>query len=359
MSLKDLVVENIRSIGRAELSLHARRNLIWGPNGSGKTSLLEAMFLLGRGRSFRTRNSERLIQHGQPQLIAFGRLDSVPERAIGVQVSRADGTIAKVDGQFVRSLTELSQAFAVQIIDPGIHRLVEEGGNRRRKWIDWLVFHVEPSFMDNWSAYTRALKQRNAALKHQPEQVSFWDTELLRFGLLLDSARRSAVARLAPYWVELSSRLAGLDLELSYAQGWPQDLTFSDALSQSADRDRLKGVTHAGPHRADIRLRQSGRLARDTLSRGQQKLAAIAMTLAPLRLIQDATGIAPTLLLDDPEAELDSSRLAGFIEEVEQLNCQLVFTALHQTTLFGTPESVFHVEQGRVRSGIMSHLKAE
>jgi DNA replication and repair protein RecF len=359
MSLRDLVVENVRSIRRAELTLHARRNLIWGPNGSGKTSLLEAMFLLGRGRSFRTRNSERLIQQGQSQLLAFGRLDTSPERAIGVQISKSDATVAKLDGQFVRSLTELSQAFAVQVIDPGIHRLVEEGGNRRRKWIDWLVFHVEPGFIENWTAYTRALKQRNAALRHQPEQVPFWDAELLRFGLQLDSVRRSVVGRLEPYWSNLVPRLVGLDLELTYAQGWPQDLTFADALAQSADRDRLKGVTHAGPHRADIRLRQSGRMARDTLSRGQQKLAAIAMTLAPLRLIQDTTGIAPTLLLDDPEAELDAQRLSGFIREVEQLNCQLVFTALHQTALFGTPESVFHVEHGAVQAGIMSHLKTE
>jgi DNA replication and repair protein RecF len=290
-----------------------------------------------------------LIQHGQTQLISFGRLDTVPERAIGVQVSKLDGTTAKLDGQFVRSLTELAQAFAVQVIDPGIHRLVEEGGNRRRKWIDWLVFHVEPTFMDSWTSYTRALKQRNAALRYQPDQVSFWDTELLRFGMQLDIARRSTIARLESYWTGLANRLTSLELELTYAQGWPQDLTLSDALAQSADRDRLKGVTHAGPHRADIRLRQSGRIARDTLSRGQQKLAAIAMTLAPLRLIQDATGIAPTLLLDDPEAELDASRLAGFIQEVEQLNCQLIFTALHRSELFGSPESVFHVEQGAVR----------
>jgi DNA replication and repair protein RecF len=350
MSLKDLVVENIRSLQRAELSLHAHRNLIWGPNGSGKTSLLESMFLLGRGRSFRTRNSEKLIRHGQAQLIAFGRLDGVPERAIGVRVSKTEGTVAKLDGQFVRSLTELSQAFAIQVIDPGVHRLVEEGGHRRRRWIDWLVFHVEPGFMESWTAYTRALKQRNAALRNQFDQVPVWDAELLRFGLQLDAARRSTVEQLQPHWTALSSRLLGLELDLSYAQGWPQDLTFAEALAQSADRDRLKGITHAGPHRADIRLRQSGRLARDTLSRGQQKLAAIAMTLAPLRLIQEATGIAPTLLLDDPEAELDAVRLAGFIREVEQLNCQLIFTALHRSALFGEPEGVFHVEQGAVRS---------
>jgi len=348
MSLRELVVENVRSIRRADITLHARRNLIWGPNGSGKTSLLEAMFLLGRGRSFRTRSSERLIQQGQPQLIAFGRLDTVPEQAIGVQVSKTEGTTAKLNGQFVRSLTELTQAFAVQVIDPGIHRLVEEGSNRRRRWIDWLVFHVEPTFMEHWTAYTRALKQRNAALRFQPEQVTVWDTELLRFGLLLDASRRAVLSRLAPYWSELAPQLVGLELELSYSQGWPQDLSMADALARAGERDRATGVTHVGPHRADVRLKQNGRLARDTLSRGQQKLAAVAMTLAPLRLIRDATGISPTLLLDDPEAELDTSRLQGFIHEVERLDCQLVFTALRETALFG-PDSVFHVEQGAVR----------
>ena len=350
MSLRHLLVENVRSIQRAEIDLHPHRNLIWGANGSGKTSLLESMFLLGRGRSFRTRNSERLIRHGEPKLIVFGRTDGPVERSIGVQASRAEGTVAKIDGVFARSLTELSQAFAIQVIDPGVHRLVEEGSNRRRKWIDWLVFHVEPSFMGNWTNYMRALKQRNAALRHQPDQVTLWDAELLKFGLPLDAARRAVVDRLQSHWVQLSKKLVGLDVELSYSQGWPQDESLAAALIRTAERDRLKAVTQVGPHRADIRLRQSGRLARDTLSRGQQKLAAIAMSLAPLRLISEVTGVAPTLLLDDPEAELDPVRLAAFIGEVESLNCQLVFTALRQTSAFGKPETVFHVEQGAVRS---------
>jgi DNA replication and repair protein RecF len=349
MGLRELVVENIRSIQRAELNLDPKRNLIWGPNGSGKTSLLEGVFLLGRGRSFRTRSSERLIRHGQDRLISFGRLDTTPERVLGVQVSKSDGTAAKLDGQFVKSLAELSQAFAVQVIDPGIHRLVEEGSNRRRKWIDWLVFHVEQGFIDNWTSYTRAMKQRNAALRFQPDQLPYWDSELLKFGEPLDGARRNTLSRLQPYWNELSLRLTGLEVDLSYSQGWPQDVPLADALRDCGDRDRAKGVTHAGPHRADIRLKQSTRLARDTLSRGQQKLTAIAMTLAPLQMIRDLTGVVPTLLLDDPEAELDSSRLATFIEEVIRLDCQLIFTSLRETTLFGMPEKVFHVEQGAVR----------
>ena len=154
MSLAELVVDDLRCIERAELQLASGQNLIWGGNGSGKTSLLEAIFLLGRGRSFRTRNSERLIRQGRERLVVFGRTCGLPparcgpvtsaagnegavaptsasvmgSQALGVQVSRADGTMARISGSTAASLTELTQVFPVQVIDPGIHKLVEEGG---------------------------------------------------------------------------------------------------------------------------------------------------------------------------------------------------------------------------------------
>src|ERR1700743_3531863 len=128
MSLVQLTVEDLRCLQRVELALDPQRNLIWGSNGSGKTSLLEAIFLLGRGRSFRTRNSERLIRYGQSRLISFGRTDDVPSQALGVEVSRNGRTTARINGASASSLTELSEAFPVQVIDPGIHKLVEDGG---------------------------------------------------------------------------------------------------------------------------------------------------------------------------------------------------------------------------------------
>src|SRR6185295_17677022 len=114
MSLAELSLENVRCLHQAALTLHGSQNLIWGPNGSGKTSLLEAIFLLGRGRSFRTRNSERLIRHGQQRLTVFGRTDGVLPQAVGVQVARGGGTTARISGTTAGSLTELSQAFPVQ-----------------------------------------------------------------------------------------------------------------------------------------------------------------------------------------------------------------------------------------------------
>jgi DNA replication and repair protein RecF len=350
MILGELTVRDLRCIEQAELPLHPGRNLIWGANGSGKTSLLEAIFLLGRGRSFRTRNSERLVRHGQERLVVFGRTESSGFiHAVGVEVDRQEGTRARIDAGAVGSLADLSRVFPVQVIDPEIHKLIEEGGRRRRRWLDWAVFHVEPQFADWWVRYGRAVRQRNAALKERGGITRPWDVEVATLGEKISEARRGVVDQLQPYWREA---VVGLDCpmgELQYFRGWGAQHSLAEALESSRGRDELRGLTHLGPHRADVVMRVGGRLAREVLSRGQQKLMAVALTLAQLRLLKDASGTTPTLLLDDPAAELDSEHLGHFARQIAPLGCQLVITALHlETPAFGAPDRVFHVEQGRV-----------
>ena len=165
MSLAELRIENLRCIESAVLEFSPELNLIAGENGAGKTSILEAIFLLGRGRSFRTRSSERLIRHHQPKLTVFGRTDDSPAKQAGIEVASDGGTRARINGEAAASLLELSGVLPVQAIDPEIHKLVDQGPERRRRWLDWLVFHVEPSFGVHWARYNRALKQRNAALQ--------------------------------------------------------------------------------------------------------------------------------------------------------------------------------------------------
>jgi len=352
MSLSQISITNLRCIQQAELEVPAGFTLIWGGNGSGKTSILEAVFLLGRGRSFRTRNTERLIARGQDHLRVVGRIEvgSRGATTIGLELGAGDVT-ARIGGRTAGSLAELSQAFPVQVIEPGVHRLVEEGGQGRRRWLDWAVFHVEPHFIDTWVRYTRALKQRNAALKIAPGEAQIWDGELARLGELVAESRGRLIEQLAPYWVEAVSALCGLPVELHYLRGWNQEHSLLEALQASRARDETRHLTHAGPHRADVAVRLDGRPAREVLSRGQQKLVAVAMTLAELRFLQATTDVTPTLLLDDPAAELDGEHLERFIAQVSSLKCQLVVTSLHaESRLFGFPERVFHVEQGRVQS---------
>ena len=200
MALLRLAAEDVRNIEAAQLELSPALTLIWGANGSGKTSLLEAMFLLGRGRSFRTRNTDRLIRYGQAHLRVTGQLTAdIEPLPVGIEVRRGSVT-ARVAARPVESLAELSRAFPVQVIEPGIHRLVEEGGHRRRRWIDWAVFHVEPQFVDTWVRYARALKQRNAALRTQPSEAALWDPEVARLGELISQSRSRVVESLQPYW---------------------------------------------------------------------------------------------------------------------------------------------------------------
>jgi len=350
MSLVELAVANVRCIERAELQITPGLTLIWGDNGSGKTSLLEAAFMLGRGRSFRTRNNERLIRYGQPQLRVTGSVSRpiTGAQRLGFEALRG-GSTARIGGRPAESLAELSRAFAVAVIEPGVHRLVEEGGYRRRRWMDWAVFHVEPRFIDLWLRYTRALKQRNAALKAPGADASVWDPELARLGESIAESRARLMEQLEPYWRAVVAPLVGLEVELHYQRGWTREHTLFEALAASRSRDEIRQLTHAGPHRADIAVRLHGRPARDVLSRGQQKLTAVAMTIAQLRLLRDVTDITPTLLLDDPAAELDGERLQRFIEQVAALRCQLVVTSLRpESRLFGAPERMFRMEQGRL-----------
>jgi DNA replication and repair protein RecF len=349
MSLAELRIENLRCVESAALEFSPELNLIAGENGAGKTSILEAIFLLGRGRSFRTRTSERLIRYGQPRLTVFGRSDGSPSKSAGIEIAADGGTRARINGENASSLLELSGVIPVQAIDPEIHKLVDQGPERRRRWLDWLVFHVEPSFAGHWGRYNRALKQRNAALRSGSPAVDVWDSELIANGVALTDARQRALARLLPRLTENFARFGDLDVVATFSTGWTTGEEFAASLRNHRDRDRQRGATTTGPHRADVSLRRHQRAARETLSRGQQKLTAVAMVVSQLRLLQDELGMRAVLLLDDPAAELDGKNLQRLFDELASLKSQMIATSLTpETALFQAPKAMFHVEQGRV-----------
>ncbi len=349
MHLAELRVSNVRCIEAAVLEFAPELNLIAGENGAGKTSILEAIFLLGRGRSFRTRSNERLIRHQHEKLSVFGRTNDEPPRQAGVEVSVESGTRARVNGEPARSLLELSRVLPVQAIDPEIHKLVDQGPERRRRWLDWLVFHVEPSFGLHWARYNRALKQRNAALRASASGIGAWDAELVRNGIAITEARERALARLKPRLQAMFVHFGDLNVSVGLSTGWLSGIPFEQALRDHIDRDRARGTTTAGPHRADVLLRRDQRTARETLSRGQQKLTAIAMIVSQLQLLDAEFGTRAVLLLDDPAAELDHKNLHRLFTELAALRCQMIATSLTtETALFQAPNATFHVEQGRV-----------
>jgi DNA replication and repair protein RecF len=351
VSLRRVQVTDFRCLQSAALELDPRFTLISGPNASGKTSLLEAIYVLGRGRSFRTRRLEHLIRHDTEQFVVFGEIDTTDRRIpMGVEGSKA-GIRAQISGEKAASLAELAVALPVQIIDPEIHHLIEEGPSRRRRFLDWGVFHVERTFVTYWQRYRQALKQRNAALKSGLPRAAVvaWDGDLLRYGELLTSARSRYVALLAEQAEIIGRNLLGMDLELSYRSGWARDQSFAESLQQSRNHDQASGVTQVGPHRAELSIRLNGAGVKDRISRGQQKLLAAALLMAQLKLFPEGALVQPSLLLDDPAAELDDDRLTGLIREVSAHSVQLIVTTLHnEFSAFGTPGRRFRVDAGHV-----------
>ena len=354
MTLRHLSVRDFRCIDSAEAEFDARCNVVSGPNASGKTSLLEAIFFLGRGRSFRAPRNETLVRRSSRELLVSGRLAAAGGgmRSVGVRYGR-DGFQARAGGQRVGSLAELATVFPVQAIDPEVHRLVEEGPQARRRYLDWGVFHVEPTFVDQWRRYQRALKQRNAALRGGAADaaVRAWDGELIDTGRSLATSRRVYFEALQPAVAAVGERLLGAGVILALADGWAHGTDLATALDDAWPRDRDQATTHVGPHRADISIRVGGVVARHHVSRGQQKLAAAAMLLGQLRC--DATLGSPTsaLLVDDPAAELDQAHLERLISLIAELPCQLFVTALDPglAALGRLPSARrFHVEHGKI-----------
>ena len=353
MALSRLHVTDFRCFAAADLEFSPQANLIFGNNASGKTSLLEAIFFLGRGRSFRTAKTESLVHRGREGFVLSAQVLG-PAGVIPVGIARSTaGLEARIGGTTAQGLAQLAELLPAQLFDSGAHELVEGGPRHRRQFLDWGVFHVEPGFLEAWRRYQRALKQRNTLLRQGATDalVRSWEPELATAGLALHDSRLGYLGRLEPVALGWATRLlAGAELNFRYLQGWPEGKALEAALADSRPRDRETGVTQTGPHRADVRIEWDGVPAQQRVSRGQQKVLAGALLLAQAAFVHDATRRRCLLLLDDLAAELDAEHLARFLDLVQESGAQVFLTSVDPARFPVWPEAwTFHVEQGEIR----------
>jgi DNA replication and repair protein RecF len=342
-------VSNFRCLKNAELEFSSDFNLIYGANASGKTSLLEALAYLGRGKSFRGATAANLVRHGEAEFVLFGEtVTEVRSQRLGVRNSK-DGLEVRVDGSGEGGVAALAEALPLQVIDPEVHNLVAGGPELRRRFLDWVAFHVEHDHLKSWRRFRRALKQRNAALKSRstPAAIKSWNAEFIELSAALDQSRRRALQVTTECLSEYGQGLLGTELGFEYQQGWSKDKDLEQCLLEGLERDMQQGATQHGPHRADLKISYDERQARKLVSRGQQKLLASAMILAATETAQTALERPLLLLLDDPAAELDADSLSRLLEAVSGLGCQVVATSLEKGALSVPPgTAMFHVEQG-------------
>ena len=353
MSLKYFTATGFRCLNTLEIEPHPGCNLITGVNASGKTSLLESLFYLGRGRSFRASTNRELIQTGCSSFTIFGITadqDSTQHK-LGIEVATGQRDV-RVDGASGAG-ADLARWLPVQVIDPEIHELVQGGPELRRRFLDWGVFHVKHDFLGAWRAYQQALRQRNASIRqNEPdEMVSLWDEALVLWGERVDSLRREFLAEFLQLFSSIVAENLPFDAICTYKSGWSSNLSLFNALHDGLARDRAFGATQAGPHRADLSLQVADRRARHRVSRGQQKMLAAALVITQIRYVASHLATKPVLLVDDPAAELDRPNRERLFALLQDVPAQMFITALESEDLpWSADARMFHVEHGKVAS---------
>ncbi|MGH8091396.1 MAG: DNA replication/repair protein RecF [Rudaea sp.] len=357
MRLVRLHIENLRNIVALDVELATGLNAFIGPNGAGKSSILEAAYLLSHAQSFRAGSVDDLIRSGQPRMAVAAAVASVSgEKRISLVRENAQWR-ARVDQTVVPQAGIAVRELAVVCFEPGSHELISGSGRERRRFLDWGVFHVEHGFMDAAKRYRRILHQRNAALKQgaSDNELDVWDAELARAAEPVERMRKDYFARfalcLAETLTDFLPELGGSAIE--WQRGWPEDVDLRELLSQRRSLDRARGHTSRGPHRADWSIRFTRAPQREHLSRGQEKLCALACVLAQARLHADVCGHWPVIALDDLGSELDRDHQIRVLEWLH-LGCEQVLIsgvempdALRHGSVAAT---AFHVEHGGLHS---------
>ena len=351
LRLNNLKLRDFRCFDELSLDCGPGINIIEGLNGSGKTSLLEAIYFMNAAKSFRSRLSRYVVREGQDGCVIHAALQRGPSPiAIGIERSARGVGRIKLNGSMLQSAAPLAQQVPMMLIHPERLTFISAGPGMRRELLNWGLFYSEPEFYPTWQRVQKALKQRNSLLKQRFESsdLDSWDAILVQSAPQLDAMRSAYMAELSDQLQPLCELMFAepLALSWSYQRGWPEGEDLQEVLRRHAKRDAMLGYTQYGPHRADFVLKSRGQPAHQVLSQGQQKNLAYAVMLAQMQLqMQRESAI---LLIDDLPAELDDRRIAMICEVIQSINAQTFITAIDSQVLpalLAAPHQLFHVEQ--------------
>lgn len=354
IQISHIEINNLRNLDSVSLDPGPNFNILYGDNGSGKTSFLEAIHYLGLGRSFRTRTPNRIINHTANDYTIFANVYNTDTTIpVGVHRNRAGDNQLRLSGSS-STYGAIAEILPLQLIYPDGHKLLAGGPKYRRQFLDWGVFHVEHGFYNLWLRAQRALKQRNRLLKStyaNKSELEAWNKDLCEVATVIDEARLRYVKELTPMLHNtLEAMELPLDISIEYSRGWDSDQLLSEVLRQSIDKDLQVKYTRYGPHKADLLIKTSNKPAQDILSQGQAKLLIYALRLSQSQLLKKQTNKNSIYLIDDLPAELDPKKRAKLTTILANISAQVFITGIEQESLapfISTADSkLFHVKQG-------------
>ena len=356
MILKHIHIHNVRNISEAKIEFGNHLNILYGENGSGKTSVLESIYLLSSGKSFRSRHITKIIKENKNKLTLFGKLESADKTTnLGLEKS-GSGYKIHINGESVNQISALAIRLPVLVVTQDSHKLLDSGPQWRRQFIDWGLFHVKHEFHSIWSRYRRSLKNRNQALVNKASKVEIeaWNEGLASYGETYSNLRQEYIKDVLPYFKEYVTLLLNDDdCDIVYKRGWSKEISLNDCLNGQYERDRISGRTAYGPHRSDLTVILKGKDAKDHVSRGQQKLLVYALYLAQIAYLKKVTEKETLLLLDDLGAELDKEHSHKLLSLISEQFSQVCITTANLTSLsLGELQDVrmFHVKHGTICS---------
>ncbi len=360
MHVELLNTHNFRNLVACEMELACAPVVIRGANGQGKTNLLEALYVCATGRSFRNAAPGELLAHNTRE----GRLRARVLRHgvrhdVVVHIEPRRRAI-QVDGRGLRHVARLLELLNVVAFFPDDLRIAKGSPEERRRFLDRAVANHRADFVEAALCYAKALKARNALLKapRAPDRLllSSYDEQLVRYGAVLDSSRRLTLAALVPLAVQHFARIMGepLSLAIELSAGIPEGPDnfaerFLRGLAQSFAKDRARGMTSVGPHRADLLLYLGGKDVRKVASQGQQRAIVLALKLAEVDYLRAQLGAAPILLLDDVSSELDKERTEHLFAALAELDSQVWVSTTGAVPLPLPPAAqVFTMHEGKL-----------
>ena len=343
MRVNTIKLNRFRSYASLELKAEPGLNVLTGPNGSGKTNILEALFLCAFGRSHRTPRDSELIRIGSEQGLAeLYLMTNGGSRSIRAELYAGERKKLFIDGSPLQRSGELMGCLNVVMFSPEDLTLGKGAPAERRRFLDMEISQLRPAYYYALQQYNIALKQRNNLLKEesgaQNEMLALWDEQLSKQGALLMRERAAFCRELRDAAGALHSIMSGgketliteYEPDVMCEDGADYREAIADALLTSLDKDLYRGYTSAGPHRDDLKLTVNGLDARVYASQGQQRTAALSLKLSEIAVIERVRGEKPVLLLDDVFSELDSERQRLLLTAVEDCQCFITCTGIEE-----------------------------